>query len=129
MLAVDTNVVVRYLVRDHPVQSPRAAALIESEEVWVPKTVLLETEWILRSLYSFAPEAVAFGLRNLAGLESVTLEDETAVVEALNLLERGMDFADALHLACSAGARFATFDRKLASAARRLSSAQVLLLS
>src|SRR3954471_11069924 len=53
MLAVDTNVVVRYVTRDHPEQSPRAKALIDGNDVLLATTVLLETEWVLRSAYGF----------------------------------------------------------------------------
>ena len=55
MLAIDTNIVVRYLTADHPEQSPKAKWLIDGEEVFVCTTVLLETEWVLRSVYDFAP--------------------------------------------------------------------------
>jgi predicted nucleic acid-binding protein len=51
MLAIDTNLIVRYLTGDHPEQSPKARALIDSEDVFVCTTVLLETEWVLRSVY------------------------------------------------------------------------------
>jgi|SRR5579863_7137092 len=130
MLAVDTNVVVRFLVRDHAVQSARAAELIELETVWVSRTVLLETEWVLRRLYGHSPQTVAASLRNFLGLVSVVPENPTIVFQALQWLEGGMDFADALHLAASGTAgRFATFDRKLANSAKRLSAGTVLLLS
>ena len=51
MLAIDTNVIVRYLTGDHPQQARKARTLIESEHVFVCTTVLLETEWVLRSVY------------------------------------------------------------------------------
>ena len=53
MLAVDTNLIVRYLTGDHPAQSAKARAVIEGEDVFISTTVLLETEWVLRSVYSF----------------------------------------------------------------------------
>jgi len=56
MIAVDTNVLVRFLVRDDRKQAARAAALLRSSSVWISKNVLLETEWVLRSLYGFSPE-------------------------------------------------------------------------
>src|ERR1041385_573755 len=55
MLAIDTNVVVRYLTSDHPKQAARAEALVERQDVFVATTVLLETEWVLRSAYGFEP--------------------------------------------------------------------------
>lgn len=129
MVAVDTNVLVRFLVRDEPEQASRAASLIRRENVWVPKTVLLETEWVLRSLYEFSAEAVAGALEALAGLSTIVLEDEVAVAKALAWFKDGLDFADALHLASVARATpFATFDRKLARAASRLAGVETIVI-
>ena len=129
MIAVDTNVLVRFLVRDEAGQAARAAELIRSSEVWISKTVLLETEWVLRSLYDFAPRRLAGALRALAGLGTVFLEDAGAVAKALNWFEEGLDFADALHLASAGNAKqFATFDRKLARQARRMTKVETLVL-
>ncbi len=127
MIAVDTNVLVRFLVRDDAKQAARAASLIRGDEIWASKTVLLETEWVLRSLYGFSPETVARALRRLAGLRTVFLEDELAVAKALDWSSQGLDFADALHLASAGNAkRFATFDRKLAKQAKRLTALEIL---
>lgn len=119
MLAIDTNLVVRYLTGDHPRQSEKARALIDGEDVFVSTTVLLETDWVLRSAYGFAPKDVAAALRAFAGLPHVMLEDGALAAFALDCVERGMDFADALHLgraeACDA---FVTFDHRFAKAAR-----------
>jgi predicted nucleic-acid-binding protein len=103
--------------------------LIRTNEIWVSKTVLLETEWVLRSLYSFSPESLAGALRALAGLRTVFLEDELAAAKALDWLYEGIDFADALHLASVGNARqFTTFDRKLARQARRTSTLETISL-
>ncbi len=127
MLAVDTNVLVRFLVRDNAKQAARAASLIRSQEIWVAKTVLLETEWVLRSLYAFSGKTVAEAMRKLAGLPTVFLEDEVAVARALDWSSAGLDFADALHLASAGDAtQFATFDRKLARQARRLKGLEIV---
>ena len=129
MIAVDTNVLVRFLVRDDAKQAARAAALIQANEIWVCKTVLLETEWVLRSLYGFSPENLAGALRSLAGLPRVFLEDEVAVARALDWYKEGLDFADALHLASAGSAKeFATFDRKLARQARRTTALETISL-
>ena len=127
MIAVDTNVLVRFLVRDDAKQAARAASLIRGDVIWASKTVLLETEWVLRSLYGFSPGTVARALRRLAGLQSIFLEDELAVAKALDWSSQGLDFADALHLASAGNAkRFATFDRKLAKRAKRLTALEIL---
>jgi predicted nucleic-acid-binding protein len=129
MIAVDTNVLVRFLVRDDAKQAARAAALIQANEIWVCKTVLLETEWALRSLYGFSPESLAGALRSLAGLRTVFLEDELAVAKALDWLKEGLDFADALHLASAGDAKeFATFDGKLAKQVSRTTRLEAVSL-
>ena len=53
MLAVDTNVLVRFLARDDTGQTARADHLLRVNRIWIPKTVLLETEWVLRNSYAF----------------------------------------------------------------------------
>ncbi len=114
MIAVDTNILVRLVTRDDDVQAQRAAALFEREEVYVSKTVLLETEWVLRFSYELSRPVILNALKNAVGLPQVTVEDSPAVAEALDLFESGMDFADALHLASGREAsQFATFDERL----------------
>lgn len=97
--------------------------------MFVCTTVLLETEWVLRSVYGFSVAPLAKALAAFAGLPRVTLEDEGAVAKALDWMEKGMDFADALHLAkaddCEA---FVSFDRHLAKAANALTDVPVRLL-
>ena len=80
---------------------------------------MLEVEWVLRSAYGFRPADVARALRAFAGLPTVTVEDGTAVAAALDLAEKGMDFADALHIGRTTHCDgFASFDRKLVKAAK-----------
>lgn len=119
MLAIDTNLIVRYLTGDHPTQSSRARALIDSQPVCVAVTVILEVEWVLRSTYGYAPPEIARTLRAFSGLPTVNVEDGAVVSSALEFSERGLDFADALHLGKSAHCTgFATFDRKFVKAAK-----------
>jgi predicted nucleic acid-binding protein len=119
MLAVDTNVLIRYLTGDDPEQSPRARRLIEGDDVWVPVTVLLETEWVLRSVYGYPATQIASALRMFAGLPRIALENPSVVAQALDWAERGMDFADALHLGTAAQCEaFVTFDIGFIKAAR-----------
>lgn len=129
MLAVDTNVVVRYLARDDAAQTARANKLFHTEQILLLKTVVLETEWVLRYRYGFDRQAVVASLRALAGLPNVHLEDATVAAQALGWYAAGMDFADALHLASSQTAdQFATFDRKFAAQAAKLTPGKVLSL-
>ncbi|WP_454887259.1 type II toxin-antitoxin system VapC family toxin [Sphingomonas oryzagri] len=119
MRAIDTNVVVRFLTGDERQQAKAARAAIEGGDIFVATTVILESEWVLRSAYGFEPARIAEGLRGLGGLPGVTVEEPLALAQALDWMEAGMDFADALHLAragdCDA---FLSFDRKLARTAR-----------
>ena len=113
MIAVDTNVVVRVLTNDDPAQASAAATLLERETVFLPVSVVLETEWVLRSVYGLDRETVARSLRAFLGVPTVTAEAAGRVGQALQWYEKGLDFADALHLASAteAGAeRLATFD-------------------
>jgi predicted nucleic-acid-binding protein len=127
MLAVDTNVVVRLVTNDDPEQSVRAIALFEREQIYLPKTVILETEWVLRYAYELERSVVAGSLRAVAGLPNVILEAPAQIALALEWFERGMDFADALHLASSMEAgRWATFDKKFASKAAELTRVRVV---
>lgn len=114
MIAIDTNVLVRLLTGDDAAQTSRATALFEQGDIYLGKTVLLETEWVLRFSYELSPPAIIAALKNVLGLPQVTAEDSFAVAGALTLFESGMDFADALHLASSReAAQFATFDAHL----------------
>lgn len=126
MRAIDTNLIVRYLTADHPEQSARARALIESEDVFISTTVLLETEWVLRSVYGYAPAQVAGALAAFGGLPRIVLEDAALAARALEWMGRGMDFADALHLAKAEGCEaFVSFDRRLAAIAGRVGAPKV----
>ena len=58
MVAVDTNVLVRLLTNDHAAQAARAAAVFQSGPVFIPKSVLLETEWVLRYSYGLNTAAI-----------------------------------------------------------------------
>jgi predicted nucleic-acid-binding protein len=126
VLAVDTNVIVRYLTRDDTEQFAKASALISGEDVYVCTTVLLETEWVLRRGYRFSREQVIAALIAFAGLPRVTLEDPSSTAKALDWTRRGMDFADALHLAKAQGCEaFVSFDHRLAAAANAMSEVKV----
>jgi predicted nucleic-acid-binding protein len=128
MLAVDTNVLVRYLARDDARQTAQAEELLRREEILIPKTVLLETEWVLRYSFGFERKLIDAAIRGVGGLPNIHFEDEAAVAKALGWFAAGMDFADALHLASSrATDGFATFDRRLAAQARKLTAIDVVI--
>ena len=127
MVAVDTNVVVRLLVNDHAAQAARAIALFRKQAIFVSKSVLLETEWVLRYSYDVPTASISKAFLALMGLPNVTMEDAPTIHQAIGMLGNGIDFADGLHLASSTSAeRFATFDAKLAKRARGVTSLPVV---
>ena len=121
MLGIDTNVLVRFLVRDEEAQFEKARKLIKREVaagrgVLVNQLVLLETEWVLRSRYSLAKNLIIQAISGLLNASDVRFEDEPAVEEALFIWkDSAADFADCLigaknrRLGCRATA---TFDMK-----------------
>ena len=128
MLAIDTNIVVRYLANDHETLSARALKLVSENAVFVPATVVLESEWVLRDAYETPRERVIEQVRKFCGLETVTVGEAESVARALAYAEGGLDLADALHLAQSQGCEaFATFDKKLVARARRVETIEVRL--
>lgn len=120
MRAVDTNVLVRALLQDDPAQGRRAAALLGTGPIYIPITVILELEWVLRSRYGCPPRTIADAMERLAILDNAIVGEQAAVGAAAAKLRDGWDFADALHHALSSGCdEFATFDKGLARRAGR----------
>lgn len=129
MIALDTSVIVRVLTQDDAGQARRATAIMRSGPLFVPKTVLIEVEWVLRKAYGFAGSSINDGLRKLVGMKGLEVEDRAAIVRALAWHAGGMDFADAVHVASSSPAvAFATFDADLAKKADRVEAAPPIRL-
>jgi predicted nucleic-acid-binding protein len=133
MRALDSNVLARFFVDDpddrQATRQRSAAVAALSDRAFVSVTVLLELEWVLRGFYALPPKDVSRVLRALASIEHIRLEDRSAVLVALDAFDKGVDFADALHLARSARAsEFATFDRRLAKRAKTLALAPPVAL-
>jgi len=123
MTSVDTSVLVRFLTKDDAKQFETAATLIRENLVFVPDTVMLETEWVLRYAYEFGSGEITSAFRRLLGLENVVFNDATTLELAIEWNEKGVDFADALHLASSQHvSTFATFDKALCKHAIGLGS-------
>lgn len=128
MIAVDTNVLARFYCDDPEDpeakrQRPLAQRMMtETPSIFVPLGVVFELEWVMRGFYEFEAEPVCRAMEHLLGMPHVTVERWDAVKDAIDLHRRGLDFADALHWACSRGCeRFVTFDdRSLARRARRI---------
>ena len=120
MIAVDTNVLVRLLTGDEPKQEAAARSLFASEPIWIAKTVLLETGWVLRSLYGFEESAIRDAFTKLLGLKNVQAEDESSVAAALALTMQGIELADAMHVSSRpADAAFVSFDKSFVQRAKR----------
>jgi len=125
MRSLDTNVLARFFVDDADDaqaarQRPAAIAAL-SERAFVSVTVLMEFEWVMRGFYDLPLRDMVSVFRALAGIEHISIEDRAAVMAALDGFEKGLDFADALHVARSARASaFATFDQRLAKRAKGL---------
>jgi predicted nucleic-acid-binding protein len=122
LIALDTNILARYLLDDEPAQARAARRLLADTkaEYWIPVTVVLELAWVLRK--GDAPRSVVMErLRDLLRLRNVRVQNADLVFQALRWAAQGMDLADALHLVLSGKAeRFATFDEALVKQARKL---------
>ena len=128
MIAVDTNLLVRLLTKDDPNQAKRAAKILESDVIFIPKTVALETEWVLRHAYGINKDAIMKGFQKIMGLPNVRVEDQQTVFQAISWYGLGLDFADALNLASSMKAdKFVTFDNAFIKKARKLISIDITL--
>jgi predicted nucleic-acid-binding protein len=99
--AVDTNILARYYLGDDPTQSRIAAKVLGAGEIFVPKTVLLELAWVLRSIGEQPATQVLACLAHLISLPAIHVESRDEVEQALRISRAGIDFADALHLASS----------------------------
>lgn len=120
MRAVDTNLLARYYLADDPSQARIAKGVLESGDVFVPKTVVLELAWVLQSVAEQPAPKMLDCLRHLAALPGVIVEDADEVQAALELCAQGLEFADALHLcASSACAEMLTFDDRFVRRASR----------
>ena len=118
MLGIDTNVLVRFLVRDDEAQFEKARKLIKRQvaagrRVFVSQLVLLETAWVLRSRYGLPKNLIIEAISGLLDATDVRLEDEPAIEEALFIWkDTTADFADCLigaqnrRLGCRATATF-----------------------
>jgi len=102
MLGIDTNVLVRYLIRDDQPQYERARRLVtrqsaKGEPILISLLVLLETEWVLRSRYNLAKADICSALSALLDTSDLAFEDEATIEVALyNWKDSAADFADCL---------------------------------
>jgi predicted nucleic-acid-binding protein len=108
------------LCLDNPIQSKASQKLFDSGNIFIPDTVLLETEWVLRAAFGLSPTDICTALRNVCGLHNVTLSNGQLVAQVIDWHEAGFDFADAFHLALSRKQDvFKTFDANLIKNAKK----------
>lgn len=121
MIGLDTNVVVRYLAQDDPIQSPRATHLLErvltlEDPGFISVVVMAEIAWVLERAYRLKDREIATAIENMLQSEVLAIEDEQEVFAAMIALKEGRgSFVDALigALAESAGCTHTlTFDRQ-----------------
>jgi len=120
VIALDTNLLARLLLRDDGPQHTRVKALLNTGQLFTaPVTVLLELVWVLEA-NDCTPAEIERGLGMLLGLRNFKPPQADAVRAALQARAQGMDFADALHLALSAGDEtFMSFDKAFARKAAK----------
>ncbi|MEM1281564.1 MAG: type II toxin-antitoxin system VapC family toxin [Cyanobacteria bacterium P01_H01_bin.152] len=95
MIAVDTNIVVRLLTQDDVAQYQQSVKLFQTEDtIYIPTTVILETGWVLRTLYGFEPSEVCTALRKVLGLPNVRVNHGNQLALALQWHEAGLDGRD-----------------------------------
>lgn len=121
MIGLDTNVLIRYLTQDDPVQSAKATDIFERRLTlktpgFVSLVAMVETVWVLDRAYGLTTQEIATAVERLLQIEVLTIEDEQEVFTAMVALKQGRgSFADALvaELGARAGCtRTLTFDHK-----------------
>ena len=127
MIAVDTNVVIRLLMRDDETQYAQSLALFKTKSIFLCDTVILEAEWVLRCSYLFRPTEVNKLLSWLIGLPNVQVADANRLTRTLQWHIDGLDFADAFHLACYQQCSILyTFDKKFIRRGQPLTKIRIL---
>ncbi len=121
MIGLDTNVIVRYLVQDDPVQSRRATEIVEHRlsrrnPAFVSVVAIAEMVWVLDRAYRFSNEDIVAAIERTLRTDALVVENEQKVFAAMTALEEGRgSFADALIGALGAAAGCSatlTFDRE-----------------
>ena len=126
MITIDTNIIVRFLTKDNEEQYKASYSLFEKANIFVPDTVILESEWVLRYAYEFKPKEICTAFKKIFGLRNVTLSNAQMIAQVLQWHEGGIDFADAFHLGLSQNYKsLKTFDEKFIKKARSLTKCLV----
>ena len=124
MIGIDTNIVLRFLLKDDPSLSPRALEIIAANDCFVTRAALTEVVYTLESYYGSPRADIGRALDALLSLQRVSIEDRAVTERAVSWYKAGMDFGDAMIAASSHGSvRVETFDRDFARLARKLRTA------
>lgn len=98
MIGLDTNIIIRYLTQDDPVQSPKASKIIEQAEVgtlFIPNIVMCETVWVLANAYQQSRQQIAEILEKILSIAPFSFENKDLLWGALRDYRAGKaDFAD-----------------------------------
>lgn len=129
MIAIDTNVLVRLLTRDDEQQYVSAYDLFDKQEIFIPDTVILETEWVLRHAFEFSNQEISTALSSVFGLPNVHVRQVDAIVCVFDWYNKGLDFADAFHLVGAQNSEcIKTFDKGFVKRAAGLSACPAELI-
>lgn len=120
-IAIDTNVLVRGLVVDDAKQSEAAANFLVSGNAFVPITVMLEAEWVLRGVFNISRKEVSRLLNLILDFPAIEVERREVVEQAVECHAKGLDFADALHLFSAPHCdELVTFDNRFQRRAKKV---------
>jgi predicted nucleic-acid-binding protein len=123
VIAIDTNILVRYLTNDDEALGARAEAILAANTCYVSRIMLLETVHVLESFYRLDRDAVLTALLTIFGLETILVEDHLRTAPAVDWFKAGMEFGDAMTLAAAHGRdELLTFDRDFARLAGKLAA-------
>ena len=102
MIIVDTNIIIRFLLKDHPILSPEAKSIIESNTLYIDPLIIAETIWVLTSFYDLKPEDVVASLVKFLGDVSWTSSNKSTIMKSLNLHQHhNLSYIDCWLLALS----------------------------
>jgi predicted nucleic-acid-binding protein len=116
MTRIDANVILRYLLGDHPEHAARAAEVIDRSSVFVAVEVLCEVVYVLGGAYSVERKTIAEKLAEFIRLDNVAVDDARVLMAAFDLFaQTKIDFVDSLLCAYRKvrGDTVVTFDQKL----------------
>ncbi len=128
MIAVDTNILIRFLTQDDNKQYKKALNLIKKYKIFIPDTVIQETEWVLRFAYKFEVAEICHAFTALFGLENIKINNPEHISNVIKWHKQGLDFSDAMHLSNSGKANcLYSFDKSFVKSAQKVSSCEVRL--